>query len=217
MNEFDADYYECGIETGKSCYQSYRWMPEATMAMAMSIIDALDIKPRHTILDYGCAKGYLVKALRILHRKAWGVDISEYAISQVDKETNGYCTTLEKFNNGCDFPTHFDFCIAKDVFEHIPKEELCELLQNINVDKMFVVVPLGDNGKYFAPANDLDVTHIICEDQWWWRRLFQENGWRVTSMNPVMKGVKDSYTEAYPSAHGFYFLDRDRFYEAGVT
>ena len=100
---YDADYFERGIETGKSRYQSYRWMPEATTAMAMAIIDELGIKPFDRVLDFGCAKGYLVRALRILHRQAWGVDISEYAISKVDKEVNGYCATMDKFNNGIFF------------------------------------------------------------------------------------------------------------------
>lgn len=207
--KYDEDYYERGIETGKSCYQSYRWMPEATLAMAMAIIDAVGIKPHHKVLDYGCAKGYLVKALRILHRQAWGVDVSEYAISKVDKETNGFCTTVKNYHNGSDFPTNFDICIAKDVFEHIEEPALAFILQYlIKSDKMFVVVPLGKNDKYIAPSNNMDPSHIICEDQYWWQRLFETNGWKVVEMKPYLKGIKESYYETYPHAHGFYFLEK---------
>ena len=39
-------------------------------------------QPR-TFLDVGCAYGYLVEALRDLGVDAYGVDVSEYAISQV--------------------------------------------------------------------------------------------------------------------------------------
>ena len=206
--KYDADYYERGIETGKSCYQSYRWMPEATLAMAMTIIDTIGIEKHHTILDYGCAKGYLVKALRILHRQAWGVDISEYAISKADKETNGYCTTIENYSNGAGFPNYFDYCIAKDVFEHIREKELKDVLQQIKASRMFVIVPLGDGHRYVAPSNDLDPSHVICESQWWWRRVFEGNGWKVNDMKPYLKGIKESYYELYPHAHGFFFLDK---------
>ena len=205
---FDRDYYERGIETGKSCYQNYRWMPEPTLSMAMAIVDALNLKPHHLILDYGCAKGYLVKALRILHRQAWGVDISLYALSQVDKEVNGYCATLDKLYKLSTFPQKFTHCIAKDVFEHIPKEELSQIIRLLPADKMFVVVPLGKKGKYIAPSNDLDPTHVICEDQYWWKNLFESNGWNVIGIQPLIKGIKDSYRELYPFAHGFYFLER---------
>lgn len=69
---YDREYFEYGVETGKSNYQNYRWIPELTIPMAMTIIDLLGIKPNESVLDYGCAKGYLVKALRMLHRNAWG-------------------------------------------------------------------------------------------------------------------------------------------------
>ena len=205
--DYNENYYECGIESGKSRYQNYRWMPEATMAMAMVIIDEMEIKPHHTILDYGCAKGYLVKALRLLHRQAWGVDISEYAISKVDKEINGYCTTISKLGKS-EIPLKFDYCIAKDVFEHIPEEELRQLLKSLAADKMLVVVPLGKDGEYIAPANRLDITHVICQDKKWWKDLFEDTGWKIIRVQSLLKGIKESYRELYPDAHGFYVLER---------
>jgi len=205
--EYDADYYERGIETGRSRYQNYRWMPESTMSMAMTLIDELMIEKHHYVLDYGCAKGFLVKALRLLHRQAWGVDISEYAISKVDKETNGYCATIDTYKRGCNgFPTKFDICIAKDVFEHIKQNELALIVRSMPARKMFVVVPLGKGGKYIAPANDLDPSHVICEDHWWWKGFFENNGWEVVQMKPIVPGIKDSYRELYPTAHGFFYL-----------
>jgi len=204
---YDEDYFERGIETGKSCYQNYRWMPEATMSMAMTMIDLLGIKKDDTILDYGCALGYLVKAFRLLHRNAWGVDVSEYAIRNIDPAVKPYCSRWP-------FPTHpqliFDFGIAKDVFEHIYPEELFILLRTtLSVRKLFVVVPLGENGKYFATPNDFDVTHINCEDFYWWEKQFQLGGWSVLWFGNQIDGIKDSYYEKYPEGHGFYILEKD--------
>ena len=44
-----------------------------------------------TVLDAGCAMGMLVAALRDLGVEAYGVDLSEYAISQVREDIRPYC------------------------------------------------------------------------------------------------------------------------------
>ena len=43
------------------------------------------------VLDAGCAKGFLVEALRDRGIEAFGVDISEYAISEVRPDIREYC------------------------------------------------------------------------------------------------------------------------------
>src|SRR6476661_8245522 len=50
------------------------------------IADAIirDLRPS-SVLDAGCAMGFLVEALRARGVEAWGIDISEYAISKVDE------------------------------------------------------------------------------------------------------------------------------------
>ena len=78
-NLYDEEYFERGIENKKSCYTNYRWIPELTIPLAFSMIEYLKISPEEKILDFGCAKGYLVKAFRLLHRQAFGYDISDYA------------------------------------------------------------------------------------------------------------------------------------------
>ena len=85
QNEFDENYYENGVITGKSCYVNYRWMPELTIKMAHSIIKYLNLNSNVKVLDYGCAKGFLVRALRLLDIDAYGCDISEYAINNADQ------------------------------------------------------------------------------------------------------------------------------------
>ena len=87
---FDEDYFLRGRQTGKSLYVDYRWLPELTVPMVSAIVSHLGIEPDHTILDYGCARGYVVKAFRQLGYKAFGVDISEWAIRNADEETKPY-------------------------------------------------------------------------------------------------------------------------------
>lgn len=204
---YDEDYYERGIESGKSCYQNYRWMPELTIPMAMTIIDLLKIKPHETILDFGCAKGFLVKAFRLLHRDAFGVDISKYAISNADPTITYFCKPHTDFSI---FPEKFNYCISKDVFEHIPEEILPDKLNCLKANKMFVVVPLGDENEFTAPANNFDKTHVTCKPIEWWSDLFVANNWIPKLITFRVNGIKDSYYDSYPESHGFFILENNR-------
>lgn len=203
---YNQDYFERGIETGKSCYQNYRWEPELTIPMAMTMVDLLSIKKEDLILDYGCAKGYLVKALRLLKRQAWGMDISEYAISCVPTETQEFCKLLEESKPG--FPNHYDLCIAKDVFEHIPIGFVGDVLMDIKASKLFAVVPLGDDDRYRAKANNFDQSHVLCKDERWWGALFKSRNWTIDWFDFRVDGIKDSYYATCPKAHGFFIMHR---------
>jgi SAM-dependent methyltransferase len=208
---YDESYFECGIESGVSLYQNYRWIPELTIPMTMTIIDFLGIKRGQTVLDFGCAKGYVVKALRLLYRNAWGVDISRYAIKSVDPDTKLFCALKSGpcyVNVKHGFPRSFDFCIAKDVFEHLSVPELSEELYTIPSDQVFAVIPLGENGKYRAPANDLDVTHQICRTEQWWCEFFLSQGWIVKDVRLSIQGIKDHYYDNFYNAHGFFTIER---------
>ena len=61
-------------------------MPELTLPLAHHIAVDCNLDKHQTICDFGCAKGYLVYALRLLGYDAYGVDISEYAISSPGKQ-----------------------------------------------------------------------------------------------------------------------------------
>lgn len=203
MNQsyYDSDYFERGLESGKSAYQNYRWEPELTIPLAMTIVDYLDIKRGQTVLDYGCAKGYLVKALRLLYREAYGFDVSKYALSQIDADTAPFCSDPDVLNK------QFDFVIAKDVFEHMDIDEVVEVLRKLHFKKLFAVIPLGDGKTYDAPINNLDKSHIICQSIHWWYIFFENMGFKTYSTYEI-KGIKDSYYKQYPNAHGFFTLGR---------
>ena len=81
-----------------------------TVPMAMTMIDYIAIKRGQSVLDIGCAKGYLVKAMRWLGREAWGCDISDYALEKADPEVKQFLSkTLPK--------EYFHFAISKDTLE----------------------------------------------------------------------------------------------------
>ena len=205
MNKYDENYFERGVELGISGYTSYRWMPELTLPMCESIMNYMALPTSSSILDYGCAKGYSVKALNQLGYNCEGTDISEYALSQVEPEISDKTFLYNQENL---FWKWYDAVLAKDVFEHIEPEELANVLQDLSkiTDRLFVAVPLGDGDKYIVPEYEGDITHIIRNDKSWWADLFLTNGWETQFFTYLLKGVKDNWAH-YPEGNGFFFLN----------
>ena len=141
---FDREYFEQGPMTGKSLYTNYRWLPELTIPFCHHLARECPFHIDETILDFGCAKGYITYALRLLGFKAYGVDISEYAISQAPKEVNGYVEMIEPYAELS--PRHWNWIICKDILEHIPYDHIDEQLQILadSCDDLIAMVPLGD-------------------------------------------------------------------------
>ena len=207
-NPYNKDYYENGVELGISGYSDYRWLPDLTVPMCEKIVEYLNIKKDHTILDFGCAKGYSVKALTELGYNCLGTAISEYAISRAPEAVRDklFLYDPELFKKPSFFDP-FDFIIAKDVFEHIQPKDLEKILSVLSpvCGTMFVVVPLGENGKYVASEYEGDVTHVIREDINWWSDFFKQNNFEVESYSYRVLGVKDNWSH-YPKGNGFFIL-----------
>ena len=209
MSRYDEDYFERGVETGKSLYTSYRWMPEQTIRLAVTLVDFLNIHKSDKILDFGCAKGFLVYALRILGYEASGMDISEYAICHSHKDVSRF---LHKGRSPLEITSHshsitWDWVIAKDVLEHLRYSELVCLLHDFHAccTHVFVAVPLGEDGKYNVPAYELDRTHILRQTRAWWIGLFESCGFQVRKSLYRVEGIKDNWS-TWENGNGFFVL-----------
>lgn len=207
MNDFNKDYYENGINTGVSLYTNYKWIPDLTIPMAFRIIEILNIKEEDKVLDFGCAKGYMVKAFRMLYRDAYGVDISDYAIENCDKEIQKYLLKVDNCRDISKFNKTFDYVISKDVFEHIPYEMIEETIVQLKKHSkcLFAIIPLGDGQQYYIPSYELDKTHIIKQDKDWWINLFKKCGYNDINFQYKMKGIKENYNKT-ENGNGFFIL-----------
>lgn len=199
-DQYDADYFLRGKATGKSLYEDYRWLPNLTRRMVAAMVSYLDIKPEHVILDFGCARGYTVRAFREMGYNAWGHDISEWALANADVIAQDYlvvnATTLLAYS--------FDWVIAKDVLEHVPQvaDTINNLLDIARVG-IFAVVPLSlfDGSPYVVSDYEKDITHIhrLCLSSW--AKMFMRPGWTVTGAYMV-PGVKANY-QTWEWGNGF--------------
>lgn len=205
---FDADYFLRGKETGKSLYSDYRWLPELTIPMACAMISHLGIKPSDTIFDFGCARGYVVKAFRKLGYHAYGYDSSEWAVENADPDVCHYLTRSEDIAFR---EVSYQWVIAKDVLEHIPDVAgtIARLMTSAQTG-VFAVVPLSavDGERYVVGCYEKDPTHVHRLTLATWAALFIRPGWRV-EVGYRVKGVKDNYFRPkYAAGNGFIVARR---------
>ena len=86
FEHYDLYYYTHGC--GERPYQRDEEWLKMFYRMAKRI--ANEIQPK-TVLDAGCAMGFLVEGLRKEGVQALGVDVSEYALSQVHPDIKPFC------------------------------------------------------------------------------------------------------------------------------
>ena len=212
-DKYDMKYYEDGIKSGKSCYVEYRWLPSLTIPMAHKMVEYLGIALRDSVLDFGCAKGYLVKAFRDMGIEAYGVDVSAYAIANAPGELTGYVQRIES----CEVipllmsrRRRYEWFIAKDVFEHLEEKDLHNQLLCLSDACLrgFAVIPLSDDsGKYVCPEYDNDITHRIRRPMSWWAEMFEAAGFRVEREEYRVEGIKDKWASC-AKGNGFFTLSR---------
>lgn len=149
-----------GVRSGVSNYENYTWVGEATLPLASSMKKLLCMNHGDNVLDVGASRGFLVKAFRILGLRAFGFDISEWAVENCDPEVSEYMRT--SYDNA---PMSYDFITAKDVFEHIEPDLLEAMMMDFSrmmKKSMLIIVPLTgiDGGKYLCPRDEMDSTHV---------------------------------------------------------
>ena len=197
MHLFTKDYYEDGVRKHISGYENYKWEP------TRSIPEALDIKNNfifNTCVDYGCAKGFLVNALRIIGCNAYGEDISDYAIQNCHPNVKNYISLP---NNKL-----YDLLICKDVLEHIEEENLPNVLQEIKnkSNQFFFVIPLGDEDRFRIREYEVDITHVTKKNEEWWIKLFQTHGFELIKFSYSFGSMKEKWIKPYPHGNGFFIL-----------
>lgn len=199
---YNKDYFEDGIRTGKSAYENYRWLPKRTYREARAMINHLGLNPRAKVLDFGAAKGYMVRAFREYNLEAFGVDISDYALDNCDQTVWKY---LSKFIEH----KHYDAIISRNTLEHLEEEDLRQTLSDFRryTDLVFFSVPLvqEDGGDYIIPIAELDKSHRIRWTIDQWIDFCSNVGWKEVRGNYKVKGIHEGW-EDYPKGIGFFTL-----------
>ena len=162
---YNEDYYKnsCG---DISYLEADMWMPFYEK-VADRIIE--DLHPS-TVLDVGCATGYLVAALRDRGVEAYGIDASEFAISRVREDIKPFCRVCSALDDlPCDLPKKYELVITIEVAEHLYEEDSKKFIDNI--------CKYSDQIIFSSTPDDFsEKTHFNVQQSEYWAKRFAENG-----------------------------------------
>lgn len=168
QNFFGEEYYQnYWTENGGTSYENLEEFQVFIRSAAEYI--KKEYHPQ-TVLDAGCAMGLLVAALRDLGVEAYGVDLSEYAISRVREDIRPYCAVgslADPLPNS--LPRRYDLVVSMEVLEHMPEEDGKKSIANL--------CTMSDQILFSSvPDDTTDPTHINLHETPYWCGLFAKQG-----------------------------------------
>lgn len=165
---YTQNYYDqYSVGNGHEDYEDSKDIREFLKGIAQRIM--AEIQPK-SVLDVGCAMGYLVEALRDGGVEAYGIDVSQYAVSKVREDIKPYCkavSALEALPES--FPKHFDLVTAIEVAEHLYEEDSDLLFDHL--------CSWGDRVVFSSTDDDYDEpTHVNVQKIEYWTKKFAQRG-----------------------------------------
>jgi SAM-dependent methyltransferase len=167
---YDELYYTDGSKSNYAPYGPGTW---ADWIIEM----VLEHLPRpHSVLDVGCAYGFLVERFLRVGVQSWGFDISQYAIEEqgyFGRTWVGDCTDPDAW-------VAVDLALACELGEHLTPDQAHQMLTNAHSFSsrllMLVAVDLGE----YDPHEENDGSHIHVVPMTWWEEAAREAGWTVS-------------------------------------
>jgi len=105
---FGMEFFDGGKKEPWS-YQSYSLEEQYPFCQIVAGAIKARFNPKR-VLDVGCAKGFLVKAFNDLGMEAWGIDVSEYALSSAPVDVRAYLYRVDLNQDVLPFgDQYFDF------------------------------------------------------------------------------------------------------------
>jgi 2-polyprenyl-3-methyl-5-hydroxy-6-metoxy-1,4-benzoquinol methylase len=158
-------------EYGASYYQGYCGIPyersEHWLTFFGNVADGIvrDIRPS-SVLDAGCAMGFLVEALHRRGVDAWGVDVSEYAISQAHESVADRCRAVSLTEP---LERRYDLITCIEVVEHIPPAEVDRVIANLCAATDMLLLST-------TPENYDEATHLNVQQPEEWAAALAREG-----------------------------------------
>ncbi|MBI3818737.1 MAG: glycosyltransferase [Planctomycetes bacterium] len=157
---YGSEYYDRNL--GPQAYdQKHAAWRNHFRTMAETIVERYHPK---RVLDVGCAKGFLVEHLRNCGVEAFGLDASQYAISQASEAARPYCKVA---SGGEPFAEKYDLITWIEVAEHVPPRVASQMIQNI-------CAAAGEVIFSSTPSDFNDDTHLNIQPREVWDRAFAE-------------------------------------------
>lgn len=206
--KFLTTYYSKGFFTGGKHYRAYADYAGDKHTILHNMKKYLTVikkyKKNGTLLDLGCALGFLIELVEKNGFSAVGVDVSEYAVGLAKKLVGeekvilGRVEELETILNNQ--REHFDVVTMFDLIEHLenPKRVLQQISKILSANGLLVIQTgdagsnwaklMGKNWHFFAPPQ-----HFFFYSQKNLTELLKQAGFKVIKVQKIGKWVSLRY------------------------
>jgi SAM-dependent methyltransferase len=196
VSDYDAAYYETHCGPIPYRRDEPAWS-ELNAAIADEIMRAVD---PCSALDAGCGLGFLVEELRRRGVDAHGVEISDFALSQVPAELQRYVRARSVTE---DLGGPYDIVTCIEVLEHLPEADARTAVARLAVAAPRVLFSS-------TPDDFAEPTHVNVRPPDYWIDLFAEHGLepgieldaRVVARHAIYFRLPDLYDRAYRKRYG---------------
>ena len=180
FKNFGYDYFD--NKNYLNGYKEYKYDGRYKI-IVKKIIKFFKLKKGSTILEIGCAKGFIIKEFKLFGMKVIGVDKSSYAKANAHESIKNNIKIFKNISRIQSLKKeHFDLLISKETLPHLSLKELKLLVSNIKKFKikniLFVIQCLKSekDREYYLKWDD---THKTLWKKNQWRKFFRENKLKV--------------------------------------
>lgn len=174
---YSEDYYRT---SNYADYMERADRYKRTASEIAELLRKLNLAGKNTsILDYGCAVGFLVEGLReVGYSQAKGFEISSWAAAQGRKRGLEIIEDLEVFNEP---GTTTDVMLSLDVFEHMSNQQINTAVNAIKPNVIVARIPTAEKegDTFHLEISRKDPTHINCKTTNQWIDLFRSLGYQT--------------------------------------
>jgi SAM-dependent methyltransferase len=183
---FDADYFDYGLKSNWA--KGYHWRDFAGLFRQTADFLVSMFPETESFLDAGCAKGFLVRALRERGKEAWGFDHSHWALERAEELARPFLHQVSA--ESAVFDRTFDVTLAFSLLENLTEQQASEFLQRARLWTRQAIVAVvltceDDNERARLLADDRDLAHLTLQSRAWWHDRFLHAGWRQDALHRV--------------------------------
>jgi 2-polyprenyl-3-methyl-5-hydroxy-6-metoxy-1,4-benzoquinol methylase len=189
---YDAGYFEDG--TKSNWHDGYHWKGFGGLFTETARFLTTTFRQAESYLDVGCAKGFLVRALREAGKECWGIDHSAWALERAEPTVRPFLTRATAEDLPAEHPV--DLVLAFDLLSHLTEDQAESFLRRARgIARMGVVAVIrsfdSDAAAQLAADQDADadLSHILVRTHTWWHDLFLKAGWRQDGCHRTLQDL----------------------------
>jgi ADP-heptose:LPS heptosyltransferase len=185
---YDADYFENGLKSNWA--KGYHWREFAGLFRGAAAFLNGTFPDARSFLDAGCAKGFLVRALREHKVEAWGFDISPWALQHAEPLAKPFLSCASTDDVALD--RSFDILVCMDLLTRLTEEQVKSFLlraRTWTTTGVFATIPTEDRLAPPEANGNRDRSHVTRRSRSWWHERFLEAGWTQDPLHAAFEKV----------------------------